>query len=311
MDKPPLAQSASNLLNSLDTDEDDEYILTDNIAASDMEELPIEHLFPNPDQPRQHFAEEALTELAQSIKRNGILQPILVRPHPFKSGSYEIIAGERRWQAAQKAGLLSVPIIIKDLSDADTVEIALIENVHRQDLNPIEEAAGYKQLIDEFDYTQDKLAEVVSKSRSHIANLIRLLTLPHGVKKYLVSGELSNGHARALIGLDKAESIAKLVVDKSLNVRQTERLAQAVQKDPQLRPEDALKLEEKQNASRTNKSSRPDPNIMVLQEQLSEMLGLKIAIKPSSKRQTGSVTIHYTSLVEFDRIRQCLEQIEH
>lgn len=312
MDSPPFGRGVSTLLNKSDDEADFDL---EDVPKQETLELSIEKLFPNPDQPRRHFAEDSLDELAMSISRKGILQPILVRPHPFKSDSYEIVAGERRWQAAQKAGLFSVPIIIKDLSDADTLEIALIENIHRQDLNPIEEATGYKQLIEEFDYTQEALAEVVSRSRSHIANLMRLLSLPTAVKSLLISKEISNGHARALVGYDKAEFLAQLIVERRLSVRQTEKLTQLLQMNPDMRLEDALQNNTKSQAGNSQDRSFPpatqhmDPNITVLQQQLAEKIGLKVIIKPGKKSQTGSVTIRYNNLMDFDRLRQVLEQI--
>ncbi|NQY81872.1 MAG: ParB/RepB/Spo0J family partition protein [Alphaproteobacteria bacterium] len=310
MKKYPLGRSISNLFN--DDNDDENFIPARDGLNSETHDTPIENLYPNPDQPRRNFDNVALTELTESIAYNGILQPILVRPHPFKGSAYEIIAGERRWQAAQKAGLVVVPIIVKDLSDADVIEFALVENMHRLDLNALEEAAGYKQLIDQFDYTQEKLAQVLARSRSHIANLLRLLSLPKGVQENLVSGRLSAGHARALVGLGNAEKVASHIVEHGLNVRQTEQLVQTLRDNPTQDLVSILSVPEKTKVqSNKSRSVKPqDYHIESLQQQLSEKLGLKIKIKIGSNRNSGTIVLHYRSLDDFDRIRQALEKLE-
>ncbi|MEO0931970.1 MAG: ParB/RepB/Spo0J family partition protein, partial [Pseudomonadota bacterium] len=187
--------------------------------------VPIENVQPNPDQPRRTFADDAMQELAQSIVEKGIIQPLIVRKSASEQGSYEIVAGERRWRAAQMAKLHDVPVIIRDYDDTETLEIAIIENIQRADLNPVDEAAGYRQLMDRFGHTQEQLASALGKSRSHIANLLRLLTLPDEVQEYLTHGVLSAGHARALVGHADAVSLARAIVQDKLSVRQAEKLA--------------------------------------------------------------------------------------
>ena len=191
-------------------------------AADSM--VPVEHLIPNPDQPRRRFAPEALEELAASIREKGVIQPLIVRPIDSDKGKYEIVAGERRWRASQMAQLHDVPVIIREFDDTEVLEIAIIENIQRADLNPVEEALGYRQLMDRFGHTQEKLAEALSKSRSHIANLMRLLQLPEVVQDHLREGRLSAGHARALITSDDPAALAAEVIAKGLSVRDTEKL---------------------------------------------------------------------------------------
>jgi len=251
---------------------------------------PIELLTPSPLQPRRLFGEEEIGELAESIRQRGILQPILVRHDPADPKRYQIVAGERRWRAAQAARLHEVPILIKELDDEGVLEVALVENVQRQDLNPLEEAEGYRRLIDQFDHTQDSLAGVVGKSRSHIANTLRLLTLPEGVRKYLADGELSAGHARALIGLDAAEALARKVVRSGMSVRQTERLAR-----------------HDREAKKPGKAAREkDPDTVALEESLSDLLGLKVAIDFNGRG--GSLTVRYASLDQLDELITRLSQ---
>lgn len=300
-----LGRSITSLF-SLDDEEPLPKVLVEEVA---QQSLPIEQLYPNPDQPRRFFEPEALDELSESITRNGVLQPILVRPHPFKTEGYEIIAGERRWQAAQKAGLSSVPVIIKNLSDSDVIEIALIENMHRRDLNILEEAAGYKQLIEQFDYTQEKLANVLSRSRSHIANLLRLLSLPDTVQNKVRNGELSAGHARTLVGIERPEKLLDHIIDEKLNVRQTENIVQKFRDNPNLDLADAVKTSDKIPAV-TRKTSSKDIHVRALQKQLSDKVGLAIRIKTNPEHQSGTVTLFYKNLDEFDRIKQALERLE-
>jgi ParB family chromosome partitioning protein len=250
-----------------------------------LRQVPIEHLTPAPFQPRRRFAEEELEGLADSIRTKGVMQPLLVRPVDRHGEAFEIIAGERRWRAAQRAGLHELPVIVHDLSDRDTLEVALLENVQRQDLSPLEEAEGYQRLIDEFGHTQQELADTVGKSRSHIANLMRLLTLPRAVCDLIEEGSLSAGHARALLGAADPAALARTVVARGLNVRQTEALAK-LQKS-----ETALGIEPKTIDVK-------DADTRALEQELSSQLGLKVTLKNRGKG--GVLAITYGSLDQLD-----------
>ena len=186
--------------------------------------VPVETIHPNPDQPRRHFDADDLNDLAGSIRSKGIIQPLVVRAHPVKAGEYEIVAGERRWRASQLAQLHELPVVVREFSDLDVLEIAIIENIQRADLNPIEEAIGYRQLMDKFGHTQEQMAEALGKSRPHIANVLRLLALPEDVQRFVINGSLSSGHARALITAPNASDLARVVIARGLSVRQTEKL---------------------------------------------------------------------------------------
>ena len=249
--------------------------------------LAVGSIDPHPDQPRRHFDEEALSELAASIASRGLIQPIVVRPN---QGRYQIVAGERRWRAAQKARLHEIPVIIKDFDDVETLEVALLENIQRQDLNAIEEAEGYKRLIDEYGHTQEVLGRLVHKSRSHIANLLRLLDLPEAVRALLATGELSMGHARALVSSSNPESLANEVVRRGLSVRDTEKLVRST------RPK----------AARTGRSDLKGANadIEALERQLGDMLGLRVRI--THRSDGGNVSLNYSSLDQLDMICQRL-----
>ncbi len=248
-------------------------------------------LRPMPDQPRKSFDEGSLDELAQSIKSRGLLQPIVVR-ETQGDGQYQIIAGERRWRAAQRAQLHQVPVIIRDFDDQTAFELAIIENIQREQLNAWEEGNGYARLIENHGYTQEALAKIVGKSRSHVANLIRLQGLPVSVHNMLAAGELSMGHARALLTSTDAENLARQVLAKGLSVRQTEAL---VRKGSKSRPG---------RGELTERSGTGNADIAALERQLSDMLGLKIHIKHSGK--SGTVTIAYSSLEQLDLICQRL-----
>ncbi len=239
--------------------------------------LPIEKIQANKQNPRSVFPEDELVDLANSIKEKGIVQPIIVR-ELNNAESYEVIAGERRWRAAQIAQLDNVPAIIKNLSDVDALEIAIIENVQRSNLSPIDEATGYQRLIDIYNYTQEDLAQVIGKSRSYIANILRLNNLPAKVKDYLSSGQLTIGHARALISAENAESLADLIILKELSVRQTEELVK--------NPVSAQK--------KTKNSSKKDKNITELEKLMTDMTGLRVEIR-SKDLKSGKVIINYTS----------------
>ncbi|MEL6370736.1 MAG: ParB/RepB/Spo0J family partition protein [Pseudomonadota bacterium] len=257
--------------------------------------LPIEFLQPNPDQPRRIFNEDAIAELSSSIKARGMLQPILVRPRGEKL--YEIVAGERRWRAAQKAQLHEVPVLIRDLSDAETAEIALIENVQRVDLNPIEEAQAYQHLADVFGRTQDQIAKAVGKSRSHIANLMRLLNLPTKAVDALKSGEISMGHARALLASDDIDKDLSEVLSGALSVRDTEKLVQPKSTDAKRSPASSQKPNDASPVSTLKK----DADTRALENDLAAALGLEVMIN-HSKKGAGEVTIKYLSLDQLDDV---------
>ncbi|WP_321395706.1 ParB/RepB/Spo0J family partition protein [Emcibacter sp.] len=255
-------------------------------------DLPIEFLVANAYQPRKVFDEDKARDLVESIREKGILQPILVRPKG--PDEYEIIAGERRWRAAQAAGLHRVPAIVRELTDGEALEIAIIENVQRHDLTPIEEAMGYQRLIDEFGHTQEMLGKIVGKSRSHIANILRLLALPKNVQNMLLDGLLSMGHARALITADEPEKLARRIIDEGLSVRQAEKIAKEA-KGPK-KP-----LETKSRDSRGAK----DADTLALENDLSESLGLKVQIDFQGEKG-GEVRIQYKTLEQLDDICQKL-----
>ena len=249
--------------------------------------IAIDRIVPNPDQPRRTFTEDALNELSDSIAEKGIIQPLILRVNPRNPRSYEIVAGERRWRAAQRAKLHEVPAIVRELDDVEVLEIAIIENIQRADLNAVEEATGYRQLMDRFGHTQEKLAEALGKSRSHIANLLRLLTLPDAVLELLKSGELSAGHARALITAADPLGLAQQVVRQGLSVRQTEKLAKAG-KTPA--------------ATNTNQAPEKDADTRALEQDLAAALGMSVSIAHSPNSEGGAVTLKYKSLEQLDEI---------
>lgn len=250
-------------------------------ASPPRTSLPVTLLEPGPFQPRTTVDPEQLQDLTDSIRRQGVLQPILARPDPQQPARFQIIAGERRWRAAQAAGLHEVPVLIRSLSDTEAMAAALVENLQRQDLDPIEEAEGYKRLLDEFDLTQDGLGELVGKSRSHVANTMRLLALPPFVREGLRSGALTAGHARALLTHPDPAAAAKLVIARGLNVRQTEAL---VQRESQPAP----------------KRQGPDPETAALERTLSARLGLKVQI--TQEGRGGSVKVSYRNLDQLEAI---------
>lgn len=264
--------------------------------SRDTRKVPIEHLTPNPRNPRKTFLEKDLEDLAGSLKAKGIVQPILVRPAAGQTDRYEIIAGERRWRAAQKAGLHDAPIIIRDVTDQEALELAIIENVQRADLNPIEEAMGYDQLTAEFSYSQGELAKVIGKSRSHVANTMRLLKLPNSVKDYLAEGLLTAGHARALITVDDPAALAEVLVEKGLTVRDAEKLAQ----DP------AALAKLTGRAKDVPPKETKDADTKALEKRLSDTLGLKVTVGHKPGRDSGDLKIKYTSLEQLDELCQKL-----
>ena len=258
--------------------------------VSGVRRLPIEYLQPNPFQPRKTFAEEDLSELAASIKERGILQPILVRPYGDSSNTYQIVAGERRWRAAQRASLHEVPVVIQDLDDAETLEVALVENIQRADLNAIEESAGYQSLMDEFGYTQQTLSEVVGKSRSHVANMLRLMSLPASIRSLIEEGKLSAGHGRALLSADDPETLATRIVREDLNVRQAEALAKNKSSSAK-RPK----------TSKAHGAAEKDADTVALEQNLSNSLGLKVSIDHKGD-DGGNVVVSYKTLEQLDDI---------
>jgi ParB family chromosome partitioning protein len=253
--------------------------------------LSVIDIRPNPNQPRRHFSDEKLDELAASIARHGIIQPIVVRPY---QGGYQIVAGERRWRAAQRAQLHDLPAIIRNFDDTETVEIALLENIQRQDLNPIEEAEAYKKLTELFGHSAAELAELVHKSRSHVANMMRLLDLPHTLRDLVIEERLSMGHARALLGSDNAVQLAMLVIKNGLSVRATEALVQQ-ERAPKAKSRSAAEANVPDNA-----------DIRAVESHLGDLLGLKVRIAQKNDTGAGAVTFEYGSLDQLDMLCQRL-----
>ncbi|MEO1543822.1 MAG: ParB/RepB/Spo0J family partition protein [Pseudomonadota bacterium] len=243
--------------------------------------------------PRKAFAEDDLAELAESIRAKGLVQPIVARPDPMKPGHYEIVAGERRWRAAQKAGLHKVPVIVRELDDQEVLELAIIENVQRADLNSIEEAAGYRELIERFDYSQEKLSEIIGKSRSHVANTLRLLRLPETVQSLVQTGELTAGHARALIGRADADILADRIIKDDLNVRAVEALVQS----------GGLGAGPGSSARRVREK---DADTRAFEKELTDALGLKVEIKRGSG-ESGTLVVKYGNFDQLDWIRTRLQ----
>ena len=258
-------------------------LLGDRSKKIQINKVSINDLTRNKFQPRKYFDKENLAELTNSIKEQGVIQPIVVRPSKSSSGKYEIIAGERRWLASQNAGLHEVPVVILDVDDVKSLEFAIVENVQRQDLNAIEEARGYQKLIDEFNYNQDKLSKFIGKSRSYIANSLRLLSLPGDVLLMVQQGSLSAGHARSLIGLQNSMVIAKKIIEKKLSVRQAESLTRQFRNKK-------FKLVDKK-----------DPNLLSLQNSLEEKTGLMVSIS-NKKNNSGTIAFEYKDLDQLDKI---------
>lgn len=262
-------------------------------ASRERTMVAIEQIMANPDQPRRNFEPEALQELAASLKARGVLQPLIVRPHPKGDGLYQIVAGERRWRAAQMAQLHELPVIIRDLDDTEVLEVAIIENIQRADLNAIEEAASFRQLMDKFGHTQEKLAEALNKSRSHIANLLRLLSLPDQVQDWLKEGKLSAGHARALITAPNATQLARRIIDKGLSVRETEQLVRG-----QTKPQGA-------KAKSAPAAPEKDADTRALEGDLSAHLRMTVRIQHVGS-EGGHLTITYRDLEQLDQLCQLL-----
>ena len=253
--------------------------------SSTLNKLSISDLSRNPYQPRQNFSDAKLEELSNSIKKNGIIQPIAVRPKKSGNGKFEIVAGERRWLAAQRAGLHEIPVTVLDLSDVESLEVAIVENIQRDDLNPIEEAKGYKRLNEEFNYDHESISKLMSKSRSHVSNTLRLLTLPSDVISMLEEGTLTSGQARPLIGLSNASTIAEEIVAKNYSARKVEYLTR--------------------NKKSDNSAKKIDTNIIKAQEKIEKILGLKVHIV-NRKNNSGKVVIKYEDLDQFDFISDLL-----
>lgn len=276
-----------------DVSSDDSEPESGKIAPRRVDQMvPIDQIEPNPDQPRRSFSPGELEDLAASIREKGVIQPLILRANPRREGSFEIVAGERRWRAAQMAQLHSVPALIRDYSDTESLEIAIIENIQRADLNAIEEAGGYRELMDRFGHTQEKLAAALGKSRSHIANMLRLLSLPLEVQAFLKEGKLSAGHARALITAEDPLALAKKIVAKGLSVRETERLIKT-KKNPEKLPEKPT-------------STQKDADTIALEKDLSAATGMKVTIDHSAGNESGILTIRYGSLDQLDDICKLL-----
>ena len=261
-----------------------------NDRGRTLRDVAIDKLTPNPFQPRQSFSEDELEDLARSIREKGILQPIVVRPIAGDPHAFQIVAGERRWRAAQRAQIHQVPVVVKELTDSEALEVAIVENVQRADLNPVEEGAGYQALIDQFHHTQEELAQIIGKSRSHIANALRLLMLPQTVRELIASGQLSSGHARTLVSAKDPESVAKAIVEKNLTVREAEILARG---------------ERGGRPSRIHMPPEKDADIVGLEKALSEILGFKCEIAHHPERG-GEVRLHYKTLEQLDTILNLL-----
>lgn len=255
--------------------------------------VPIEFLSPNPKNPRRHFGDADLTDLAQSIREHGVVQPVVARPSPTQAGRYEIIAGERRWRAAQRAGLTEIPIIVRDVNDRTALELAIIENVQRTDLNPVEEATGYQQLIDDHGYTQADLGQVIGKSRSHVANTLRLLKLPDVIRDMLVDGALSAGHARTLVTAQDPAGLAKRIVEDGLSVRQAEALAQMPTGAPAAKRQPAA-------------PAQKDADTLALEKLMTGTIGMIVTIEHNERG--GVISVAYRTLEQLDELCRRLKQ---
>ena len=261
--------------------------------ARGQRSVPIEFVRANPLNPRKVFGDEDLTELTDSIREKGIIQPLVVRPKPGIPDVFEIIAGERRWRAAQRAGLHELPVVVLDVGDKEALELAIIENVQRTDLNPLEEAAGYEQLMEQFGYAQAELAKVVGKSRSHVANMMRLSKLPPSVKSLVSSGALSAGHARALLSVANPETTARKIVAQGLTVRDVERIAQSETKS-------------EADGSQRKAKDEKDTDTLALEKALSDVIGLNVSI--DHKAGGGVLSVRYTTLEQLDALCRRLRQ---
>ncbi len=264
-------------------------LIGDSEKIDDKKNVSISSLVRNKYQPRKKFDESSLEELTNSIRERGIIQPIIVRPLSDAGDKFEIIAGERRWQAAQYAGLHEVPVIVVDVDDLKSLEFAIVENVQRKDLNPIEEAEGYKRLIDEFSYDQDKVSKFIGKSRAHISNCLRLLSLPNEIVELIIEEKLSQGHAKILVGLDNAILLANKIISKKLSVRQAESLVRML----------------KSNSK--NPKKRKDPNILNLEEELTNKIGMRVYVN-NKRNNSGTISLEYKAVDQLDRLVEIIKQ---
>ncbi|WP_022683653.1 ParB/RepB/Spo0J family partition protein [Sphingobium bisphenolivorans] len=286
-----LGRGLSALLGDVSREEPVVSLAANAPSTKAIQSIEVALIQPHPEQPRRHFDEAALQELADSIGKRGVIQPIIVRPH---GGGFQIVAGERRWRAAQRAQLHRIPAIVRDFDEAETLEIALIENIQREDLNPIEEAEAYRKLIAEYDHSQEALGRLVGKSRSHVANLMRLLDLPATVQQQVVEQKLSMGHARALIGAPDCETLARTVEAKGLSVRDTEQLVRKAKTG------DTAPARPRGGPQRQN-----DPDILALEEHLADILGVRVEIGQTDSA-SGTLSLHYSTLDQLDMLCQRL-----
>jgi len=291
-ERKSLGRGLSALLADVNLDEGSNARKVAATRSSDSD-VPIEKVFANPDQPRRTFDEKDLEDLTASIAEKGVIQPLIVRPDPNNQGGYQIVAGERRWRAAQRAKLHSIPVLIRELTDTEVLELAIIENIQRADLNAVEEAMGYRQLMDKFGHTQEKMAAALGKSRSHIANLLRLLNLPSEVQEYLQTGQISAGHARALVPADDPVALAREIISKGLSVRQAEALAKT--KKPGVTQKRHLK-------------PAKDADTRAIENDLTAHLGVKVSIDHKAGGQSGELRIKYADLEQLDGLCQLLSQ---
>ncbi len=264
-------------------------LIGDSEKIDDKKNMSISSLVRNKYQPRKKFDEISLEELTNSIRERGIIQPIIVRPSSDEEDKFEIIAGERRWQAAQYAGLHEVPVVVINVDNLKSLEFAIVENVQREDLNPIEEAEGYKRLIDEFSYDQDKVSKFIGKSRSHISNCLRLLSLPQEIIELIIEEKLSQGHAKILVGLDNAILLAKKIISKKLSVRQAESLVRMLK------------------SSSNSPSRKKDPNIVNLEQELTDKIGMRVFVK-NKKNNSGTISLEYKGADQLDRLVEIIKQ---
>lgn len=297
MEKKPerrgLGRGLSALMADVNLSSDASQPGSSDLSSNADRSVPIESVRPNPDQPRRVFHQEDLDSLSESIREKGVLQPLIVRQDPQNETLYQIVAGERRWRAAQMAQLHEIPVLVRDLTDTESLEVAIIENIQRADLNPVEEAQGYRQLMDRFGHTQERLAQALGKSRSHIANMLRLMSLPDFVLTHLQEGSLSVGHARALITSEDPVALCKQVISKGLSVRDTERLAKKG-------------TEGSKPASRVASKPEKDADTRALELDLAATLGMPISINHAEGSEKGTVTIRYTSLDQLDDLCRLL-----
>ena len=264
-------------------------LIGDSEKIDDKKIVSISSLVRNKYQPRKKFDEASLEELTNSIRERGIIQPIIVRPSSEDDDKFEIIAGERRWQAAQYAGLHEVPVVVINADNLKSLEFAIVENVQRKDLNPIEEAEGYKRLIDEFSYDQDKVSKFIGKSRAHISNCLRLLSLPQEIIKLIIEEKLSHGHAKILVGLDNALLLAKKIISKKLSVRQAENLVRVLK------------------SSSSSSIKKKDPNILTLEEELTNKIGMRVFVK-NKRNNSGTISLEYKGADQLDRLVEIIKQ---